>query len=444
MRSVWVIARRELRVLLASRAFQFGTAIGVLTILALSFMPSLLVRWTSGAGETAVVVSDQTGQALAAMEAVRDQLPEIMRPRVTLVPAAQHGTLFGEERAPSLERLRQAVLDGDVGVFLHIDRDESDELRFVVGGKDVGRTVSAGVQQLATPVATADRARRWGIEPQRLAALQAPARMHVEQVVAPEASASQSPLAAGGAAEPGQDMSFWLAYLLMFMLYMSLILYGQMVANGIASEKGNRVVEMVLVAARPADLLRGKLAGVSLGSLVQYVAWGAAAAAAFLFQRVGLQAQIEQWVGFPVEFSAVPLWLLGYLLLFFLLGFISYGALYAASASLASRPEEANQTVWPALILIVIAYVVAAVGVALPEHQIVVLGSMLPFIGPMAMFTRLAMTQVPAVQIVGSVAISLVAAWLTLKLAERVYRGSVLLTRRVSWAGALRQGSAIQ
>lgn len=438
MRTVWVLAKREFRVLVASRAFLFGTVVGVLAILSLSFLPGLLARWTAPT-ETTVVVSDRTGQAAGALQGVQAAMPELVRPHIAWKRAAETEAFAGEA-APSLEQLKQAAADGKIGDFLYVDRDQAGELRWVVGGKEVSGAVVRGVQQLATPVAVADRARRWGIAPEQVAGLQAPAQVEVEEIKPPEA-AHRSPVAAGSASDLGETISFWMAYLLMFALYMTLILYGQAVSNGVAAEKGNRVVEMVLVGARPSQILRGKLLGVSLTSLVQYLAWGAAAAVALVIQRTALQQQLSRLVGFPVELSAVPPWLLGYLILFFLLGFMSYSALFAASASLASRPEEANQTVWPPVLLILAAYMVAAVGMADPTGRVAVVGSMVPFVGPMAMFTRLVMTAVPVSHILISVATSLVAAWLTLLLAERVYRGSILLTRRTGWLAALRQGS---
>lgn len=429
--ATWVIARREFRALTSSRAFLFGTVVGVLAIVALSALPALLARLDQGP-PLAVAVVDEVGGVFEELTTVQQQLPPALRPPVAW-QLSQPSTAAGEA--------------GGSQATLFIRRGADGELEFVLSGSDVSASVIRGLQQLATPVAVADRARRWGIAPELVPLLQAPARVRVETPEAagtpPAPGAAGDAAAAGSAGEAaaGPGATEMLAMLLMVMLYMALILYGSVVANGVAAEKGSRVVEMLLVAARPGDLLRGKLLGIAAGSLVQYAVWGVTGGLVWSLQRGALRDYLTRLVGVPVELGAVPLWLVGYLALFFLLGFLSFGALFAASASLASRPEEASQTVWPPMVLIVAGYTLAIFALADPASRVAVVGSMLPFVGPLVMYTRIAMASAPVGEIVASVAVSLATAYGTLLLGERVYRASLLKARRTGWTAALREGA---
>lgn len=432
--ATWVVARREFRALTSSRAFLFGTVVGVLAIVALSAVPALLARLEQRP-PLAVAVVDEAGGAFEQLQAVEQQLPPALRPPIAWQPAQQ------ETPAQQQDRSR---------VTLFIGRGADGELQFVLRGRDVSASVVRGLQQLATPVAVADRARRWGIAPELMPRLQAPARVWVEgpeaagASPAPEAAGAAAPAASAGELAQGPDASGMLAMLLMVMLYMALVLYGSVVANGVAAEKGSRVVEMLLVAVRPRDLLRGKLLGIAAGSLVQYGIWAATTGLVWVVRRGALHDYLTRMVGFPVELEGVPVWLVGHLALFFLLGFLSFGALFAASASLASRPEEASQTLWPPLVLILAAYMLAFFAVVDPGSRVAWVASMLPFVGPLVMYTRIAMASAPVPEILASVAVALLTAYLTLLLAERVYRASLLRTRRVGWATALRGGADIR
>lgn len=438
MNAIRVVARREFRALMDSKAFLFGTIIGILAIVGLSFLPTL-IGYLNRETPVELVVVDAAGGVLPQLDAVSQALPEAVRPNIRWVPwQARHPG----EPLPGPQQLAEMARERRLNHFLYIARAPSGELQFTVGGRDLPGSLTRGVPQVASPVAMGDRAARAGLSPQAVRLLQAPAQITFERVennAAAQGSAAQPPGQAGDAAEM---VTIGLSWFLMFALYMTLILYGSVVSNGVAAEKGSRVVEMLLVAATPGQLLRGKLLGIAGASLVQYGAWAVAGGLTLALRQEALKTYLTRATGIPLELGSLPLWMVGYLALFFLLGFFSYGALFAASASLASRPEEASQTTWPPVILIVVGYFLASVALADPGSRVAVIGSMLPFAGPMVMYTRIVMGSAPVWQILASVGVSLVTAWLTLLLAERVYRGSLLRTRRTGWFQALRPKGA--
>jgi ABC-2 type transport system permease protein len=118
---------------------------------------------------------------------------------------------------------------------------------------------------------------------------------------------------------------------------------------------------------------------------------------------------------------------LGFLIVFFFLGFFSYAAVYAGIGSLLSKPEEVQQYSTVFMLPIIAAYVLAIFALQFPDLPIVVWGSMIPLVSPMLMFTRISTTDVPAWQIVVSIGGSLLAIWGLTILAGKLYRVGVLM-----------------
>jgi ABC-2 type transport system permease protein len=124
----------------------------------------------------------------------------------------------------------------------------------------------------------------------------------------------------------------------------------------------------------------------------------------------------------------VPYSTLIYLVLFFLLGFFSYAALFAGMGALCSKAEDVQQFNGVMMIPIIIAYFVAIFAVfGDPEKPLFVVASMIPLLSPMVMFTRVALSSVPAWQIGLSIVLSLGAIWGLTLLAGRLYRVGVLM-----------------
>lgn len=445
MKAVWVVAGREFRAMVESRAYLVGSAVGLAAILGLSLLPTLL-RPERPPQPVEVVVVDPTGATLVAMrEAARAMGPGRGAPAFA---ARAWEAAFAGHEAPSLQELRRRAGQGAIQVYVWVNRRPDGELEWRVGGRLVPAAVVGAVQAVAARVAVADRAERLGLSPQALALLEAPAALVLERVrpggeVEMDGPAAPATVEGGSGGDAAEEVSRALSFALMFILYLSLIFHGAAVSNGVSAEKGSRVVEMLLVAARPADLLLGKLVGIGAASLAQYVLWGGAGALAFPVQRGWLNARLSQMLGTPVVLAGVPWWMGAYLALFFLLAFFAFGALFAASGCLASRPEESSQTVWPPVVLIVTAYLLASFALADPRSRVAVVGSLLPYVGPMVMYTRIALSSAPPGEIVACVAVSAATALASVGLAARVYQRTLLSTRRTGWLGVWRAGAQL-
>ncbi len=212
------------------------------------------------------------------------------------------------------------------------------------------------------------------------------------------------------------------------LIYISLMIQGQRVAQGVAEEKSSRVVELLLSTVRPWQLMTGKVAGIGLVGLAQMLVFGIVGVA--LAVGLGLlHISISTAVG-----------TVAWLVVWYLLGFVLYAFALAAAGALVSRQEDASSVVMPVLIPVIASYLL---GISfLPSHpdsRLCEILSLIPLFSPTLMPMRLAMGSVPAWETV--VSIVLVAATIPLLagLAGRIYSNAVLLTgARVSLGQAFR------
>lgn len=221
-----------------------------------------------------------------------------------------------------------------------------------------------------------------------------------------------------------QFSSFFYTYILIFALYMAILLYGQFVATSVASEKSSRAMELLITSAKPVNLMFGKVLGSGLAGLTQMAA---ILGSAFLFYRLNA----EYWGDNPIITSIfdMPLSILLYTLLFFILGFFIYAFMYGALGSLASRSEDINTSVMPVTFMFIIGFfiVIFSMSSGNIDSTLMVAASYIPFTSPMAMFTRIAMGNVEAWEIILSVAILFVSTIGIGYIAAGIYRIGVLL-----------------
>jgi ABC-2 type transport system permease protein len=217
------------------------------------------------------------------------------------------------------------------------------------------------------------------------------------------------------------------AYISVLLLYMAIAVYGGYVLTGVVEEKSTRVVEVLLSRVPPASLLGGKITGIGLAGLAQFLAVVAAAAATL---------QVTRPAGVPPgTVAAIPM-----LVVWFALGFAFYSTLYGSLGSLASRNEDAQAAAGPVIALAAGIYVLAVMAMGNPAAGWVTVASLLPPSAPVIMPLRAALVTVPAWQIAAAVILLLAAIYLLLRAGARLYRNAVLhtgarLPLRQAWRG---------
>ena len=222
----------------------------------------------------------------------------------------------------------------------------------------------------------------------------------------------------------GKDImsTYALTYILIMVLYISIMLYGQMVAVSVATEKSSRAMELLITSARPNNLIFGKIIGVGLAGLGQLVIWLAAGA-------VGISIGRDFWSRVPFVSGVLeaPPYLLVLMVVFYLMGYFMYAAMFGALGSLVSRVEDINSTATPIVLLCVAGFILSFTGMANPFSLLIRICSYVPFFAPMCMFVRVSMSDVPLYEIILSILITGGSSALFAWLSARIYRAGTLM-----------------
>lgn len=253
---------------------------------------------------------------------------------------------------------------------------------------------------------------------------------------------------------PSAGASFAISYLLAFVLYMFLIIYGQMVMQAVIEEKNTRVLDVLVTSARPFQLMLGKILGIASVAVVQVAIWGVlifgvgAIGSSLLMPEVLSTEQIAQLEELqagtldptsvdPEVLSDMQLFatftdvgylvmIFAYLLLFLVGGYLLYSALFAAVGASVDNIMDAGQLTTPIMLPIILALMIMFVVMKDPNSGLAFWFSIIPLTSPIVMMARIP-AGIPAWEPI----LSLVALYLTILgtvwLAAKIYRVGILM-----------------
>ena len=220
-----------------------------------------------------------------------------------------------------------------------------------------------------------------------------------------------------------QMQNFFYTYIMIFALYMVILLYGQMVATNVATEKSSRAMEVLVTSAKPTSMMFGKVLASCIAGFSQLVlVFGTA----ILLYNVNKEALSNPLIASIFD---IPIELFIYLIVFFVLGFLIYAFMFGAIGSTASKLEDINTSVMPITFLFIIAFMVVMFSMSSGsvDNTAMLVCSYIPFTSPMAMFTRICMSTVAWYEIVISIAILIASTVGIGILSAKIYRVGVLL-----------------
>ena len=220
-----------------------------------------------------------------------------------------------------------------------------------------------------------------------------------------------------------QMQNFFYTYIMIFALYMVILLYGQMVATNVATEKSSRAMEVLVTSAKPTSMMFGKVLASCIAGFSQLVlVFGTA----ILLYNVNKEALSHPLIASIFD---IPIELFIYLIVFFVLGFLIYAFMFGAIGSTASKLEDINTSVMPITFLFIIAFMVVMFSMSSGsvDNTAMLVCSYIPFTSPMAMFTRICMSTVAWYEIAISIAILIGSTVGIGVLSAKIYRVGVLL-----------------
>ncbi|WP_290777076.1 ABC transporter permease [Exiguobacterium sp. UBA5002] len=292
-----------------------------------------------------------------------------------------------------------------------VDRGTFDAVAIVQDSYDVTLVSASPESELQTQVATVVKQVRdqavitdAEIDPNVLASLAEP--VPVKQELTSTGGKSEDELFAASA----------LVYVLLFLMYFTIAIYGGMIVTEIANEKSSRVMELLISAASPIQHMLAKIFSIATVSLVQLS----------ILVGVGYYSAQSSSLFDQLSLDSLSARTIIYLFVFFLLGYFLYATLLAALGSLVSRVEDAQQVTLPVILLIVAAFMISMFSLNAPTNQAVVVLSFVPFFTPMVMFLRVMLTDVSLWQVSISLILMLISISLALFVGTKFYRGGVL------------------
>jgi ABC-2 type transport system permease protein len=405
---VLVLAKREYLSRVRSKGFWVATVILPLFMAGVLFLPSLILDRTR-AQQRAVVV-DETGE-LAAGVAQRLSAKDGGGGERTA-----HVALTAEPPAADLAAQRadldRRVLAGDIDAWIWIGRDgladdrveyHAESVSNVLTQRVIANAITAEVRQMRLAEA--------GVDPKLVDELTREVDLDTVRVAAE-----------GSRAEAGKA-GFILAWGLFFLLYTILLMWGQQVLTGVLEEKSSRIVEVVISAARPVDLMMGKLAGIGLAGLTQLAIWLVFVAVA---TAPGVVAAVA---GAPEGFSipSLPVDVALYYLAYFVLGYFFFATFYASIGAAFNNVQEAQHLMSIPMVFIVAPVVVVSPVINDPDSALAVAASLFPPFTPLLMPVRLAVKMPPFWQIGLSFVLLGLATAGMLWLCARIYRVGILM-----------------
>jgi ABC-2 type transport system permease protein len=388
---VSLVAGREIRTRVASKAFKISSIAMVLTVIGFVIVAKVI----SGSDSASKVGFVPSAAALAA-------------PVKSIARAVDEEVATSEvDQAAGVQKLRDGDLDALVvgsptDFRVVVEEDLSDGLR---------NTFTVLARQLALN----DQITRAGGDPAAVNAAVDAANVETESLDPPR---------------DNKGPRILLGMIVGILVYIAILMYGNIVAQGVVEEKANRIVELLLTTIRPWQLMVGKVLGIGVVGLGQMmVTVGVGFLAGFLTDAYTFPSSLA---------SGAAIWAV----VWFLLGYLMYALVFASLGALVSRQEDVGGATAPAVMLIVLPYLA---GISIlpsePDNGLVRLLSLIPFFAPMLMPMRIALDVTSA----GEIALSLGVTVLTIAAmgwsAGRVYRNAVLRTgAKVRLFSALRGG----
>jgi ABC-2 type transport system permease protein len=407
MRKVWVVVRREFVERVRSKWFIVSTVLGPLLMVAFLVVP--IVMAGRGGRERHIAVVDASGSDLGQRLMTYFSGPTPIRGvRLVVAPSAVEATA---------DSLTAAVGEKKLDGYLLLTSEAVENGRVEYRGSNVSSPADMSMlERIVREVVMVERLGREGVDPQVVAQAQIPVSMRTVSI------------RGGKVTEESGQAAFLLAYGVWLVLYMAIFLYGVQVMGSVVEEKTSRIVEVLVSSLRPFQLLAGKIIGVGAVGVFQFLIWGASAW--LLFERreqVLHLAKIQIPVGESLPLPHVPIEMIVIVVVYFLLGYFLYAAMFAAVAAMSNSEAEARQAQLPVTMLLVIPTILMIGIIQQPDSGMALMLSLIPFTAPIAMPVRWAAAPIPLHELVLSIVLLVVALWLVIWAAGRIYRVGILM-----------------
>ena len=395
LNSFWIILFHTFLSKFKTKSFLITTAITLLFVVALTNLTTIIDTFSGEEGKTEVAVIDQSDSLLPIIQEATKTLNEDLE----LVPYKD-----------SEESAKKEVEEGNYSGLLLLDVDSSNLPIATYYTMDIAETsisdnITNGIQMVKSQLA----ANQLNLTNEQLAKLNEP--VSFEKIALEKDAKTEEEL----------NQARGLVYVLLFLIYFAVILYANMIATEVATEKSSRVMEILISSVSPIKHMFAKILGIGLLSLTQLA----------ILMIVGYfsltsNESLSSMEGF-LGFNEVPVSTIIYAAIFFILGNFLYATLAALLGSLVSRIEDVQQMITPMTLLIVAGFMIAMFGLSAPDTTFVTITSYIPFFTPMLMFMRVGMLNLPVWEPILGILVLVATIMILAIFGAKVYKGGVLM-----------------
>ncbi len=415
MNKTFIVAKNEFMKRVKTRWFVFTTLLGPIVLVGFFTVIGFATTSAIEGGESTIVVLDQTERIAGSLSDPEGDLT------FTISDADE-------------ETLRQQVLDGEYSGYLVLPAG-------LVDGEGSARyysTEGGGVSSFNFDLRNIIRntVRTLRLEDQKVS-------NEVFEIIN-----AGVPLDTIKLSDEGEEQGSSAAYAIVggimgFLIYISMLVYGSVVMQGVIQEKMNRVVEVIVSSVRPFQLLMGKVLGIGAMGLVQMTFWAGLIAAGTMgsgaiislfvdpanmdLPDTATQTEILDAVGFQVPDLGPEVFV--FFVIYFLLGYLLFSTLFAGIGSAVEQQQGAQSLMLPIMMPIIISIVFLQAVIEAPNSGLSVALSLIPFTSPIPMVVRVAMIDVPIWQL-----------GLSLLLLTGTFVGAVWVSSRIYRVGILSYG----
>jgi ABC-2 type transport system permease protein len=439
MNKLLAIIKREYLQKVRTKFFVIMTILGPLMLVVFTIVPGLLFSMKTGE-DTRIAILDQTEnskiydsirRSLLRLERdevntnqprIADSVNSNTKDRVEKAGKSLTGSFHVEQVNPngrSLDEIKRELnarigrneMDG----YLVIPPDilSNSESKTSYYGRNVGDVFTRGqIEDRLNSAVRRQRLIKEGVKDQDVDALS----KSVDLATYPVNEKGEE-----GAEDSGAG--FAMVFIIAFLIYITILLYGQVVLGAIIEEKETRIAEILFSSVRPFQIMIGKLIGVSLMGLTQLMIWGLAFGALALYVVPVISAQGMKGINLP----HLPPFFFIYFFLFFVLGYFMYATIYALVGSMVTTSQEGGQMAMPVVFLLMAGLYLAFPVIRAPNSSFAFWVSMFPFFAPITMMVRIVSQTPPFWQIALSLAIGFATVFVLLWLASRIYRIGMLM-----------------
>ena len=405
MPKIVAILRHEFRLAAANKAYVVLTILGPFLILAITILPGLLSMSpaaSSGGAPVAVAVeaASGSGPGASALAALASAAEKLGRKLVKV-----------EAGAETLAAAKAGVSQGGYAALILLPSSWEDSGATVFTKTGTEAVLYGAVEAALGEAAREIRARRSGVDPALARELSRGVALSVVK------------LGKDAAEEESGDQEFMTTLFtvmsFVMLLYMTTLLYGQLIGRSVVQEKTSKTVEIMLSSVSARELMFGKILGLGLAGLLQYGVWAGIAVllSTFAAPALGLSA--------PAAVSPANL---GWLVLFFVLAFFLYASGYAAIGAAAEDEHDLGQLAWPLLVFLIVPLVMISSFVMNPDSSLSVALSLFPMTSPIVMLVRILVSPPPAWQVALSLGVLLASIYAMASGAARIFRVGILMT----------------